>query len=233
MITRDQFMEFFRDENFNELMSADDCVEVFRTCMKGNGDFTKKLLDEILADYSVTHLKITDESQFYFLFGSDAVRIFDEDEDKFVALVKNRDFHYFWSLVEFDNPQQLLAEYDGYDDCMSLTKEQFNKLSQAINESNNNVSTSHLFGVIKKACNIFELEYWQKFDEPILFDDQAKLYYHAFNCKKQTLLFKDLQGNEHSVKIDELDDISIMKEVREALEKWSVSADDMLPSYQP
>lgn len=52
------FMEFFRSDEFNEALSADDCVEVFSTCMKGSSDFTPELLNQIFDDYSV-NLQIT------------------------------------------------------------------------------------------------------------------------------------------------------------------------------
>jgi len=50
---RNEFMEFFRSDEFNEALDANDCVEVFRTCMKGSTDFTPNLLNEIFTDYSV------------------------------------------------------------------------------------------------------------------------------------------------------------------------------------
>ncbi len=52
-ITRDQFMAFFRSDNFYEQMSDDDCREVFATVLKGGSDLTAEFLNEILADYSV------------------------------------------------------------------------------------------------------------------------------------------------------------------------------------
>ena len=56
--SRDNFMEFFRDnEKLNEL-SADDRVEVFSTILSGSSDFKKSLFDTIFSDYSVSHLVI-------------------------------------------------------------------------------------------------------------------------------------------------------------------------------
>ena len=52
-ITRDQFMEFFRSDDFNQQMSVEDCREVFATVLKGSSDFTAEFLNEILSDYSV------------------------------------------------------------------------------------------------------------------------------------------------------------------------------------
>lgn len=57
-IDREQFMEFFRDdEKLNEL-TADDRVEIFRYILLGSSDFTKELLDEILSDYCVENLEV-------------------------------------------------------------------------------------------------------------------------------------------------------------------------------
>jgi len=48
---RDLFMDLFRHEDFNEGMSADDCVEVFSTVLKGSSDITVELLNSVIADY--------------------------------------------------------------------------------------------------------------------------------------------------------------------------------------
>jgi putative ubiquitin-RnfH superfamily antitoxin RatB of RatAB toxin-antitoxin module len=58
LITRNDFMTFFRDdEKLNEL-TVDDRVEIFRTILVGSSDLTKNLLDDILNDYSVSNLEI-------------------------------------------------------------------------------------------------------------------------------------------------------------------------------
>lgn len=59
-ITRNDFMAFFRDDEQLNTLSTDDRVEVFAQVMVGASDFTKKLLDEILSDYSVGNLEIID-----------------------------------------------------------------------------------------------------------------------------------------------------------------------------
>jgi len=57
-ITREEFMDFFRDdEKLNEL-TVDDRVEIFRTILIGGSDLTKDLLNEILSDYSVSNLDV-------------------------------------------------------------------------------------------------------------------------------------------------------------------------------
>ena len=62
-ISRVDFMKFFRDdEKLNEL-TADDRIEIFRTILLGNSDFTKELLDDILEDYSVSNLEVIEHSE--------------------------------------------------------------------------------------------------------------------------------------------------------------------------
>lgn len=58
LISREDFMKFFRDdEKLNEL-SVDDRIEIFKTILIGNSDVTKDLLNNILVDYSVYNLEI-------------------------------------------------------------------------------------------------------------------------------------------------------------------------------
>jgi len=57
-LTRDDFMEFFRDDEKLNLLSVDDRVEVFSTILLGSSDFKKRLFDEIFSDYCVSHLEV-------------------------------------------------------------------------------------------------------------------------------------------------------------------------------
>lgn len=57
-ITRQQFMEFFRSEEGYNQLTPDDAVEIFSSVLKGSSDFTKELLDKVLADYGVENLKV-------------------------------------------------------------------------------------------------------------------------------------------------------------------------------
>jgi transcriptional regulator with XRE-family HTH domain len=59
-LTREDFMNFFRDDEKLNQLTADDRVEVFRTGLIGSSDFTKELLNEILSDYCVCHLEIVE-----------------------------------------------------------------------------------------------------------------------------------------------------------------------------
>ena len=57
-INREEFMQFFRDdEKLNEL-TPDDRDEIFRTILLGSCDITKNLLEEIISDYCVSDLKV-------------------------------------------------------------------------------------------------------------------------------------------------------------------------------
>jgi metal-responsive CopG/Arc/MetJ family transcriptional regulator len=58
LISREQFMEYFRSDDFNNQVDSDDCIEVFATVMKGSSDFTVELLEEILSDYGVEHIEV-------------------------------------------------------------------------------------------------------------------------------------------------------------------------------
>lgn len=57
-INREEFMQFFRDdEKLNEL-TPDDRIEIFRTILVGSSDFTKELIEDVMSDYSVSNLKV-------------------------------------------------------------------------------------------------------------------------------------------------------------------------------
>ena len=51
--TREQFMEFFRSDRLHEVLTAEDCREIFMSIMKGASDFddAEELFNEILRDY--------------------------------------------------------------------------------------------------------------------------------------------------------------------------------------
>ena len=57
-ITRQQFLEFFRSDDYYDQLSTDDCIEVFRTALKGASDITAELLNEIISDYGVGNLEV-------------------------------------------------------------------------------------------------------------------------------------------------------------------------------
>lgn len=57
-ITREDFMDFFRDNDKLNTLSVDDRIEVFSTILTGGSDFKKKLFDEIFSDYGITNLEV-------------------------------------------------------------------------------------------------------------------------------------------------------------------------------
>ena len=57
-LSREDFMNFFRDDEKLNALSPDDRMEIFASILLGASDFSKELLDEILSDYGVTHLSI-------------------------------------------------------------------------------------------------------------------------------------------------------------------------------
>jgi hypothetical protein len=57
-ITRQDFMDFFRDDEILNQLTADDRVEIFSQVLTGSSDITKELLVELLSDYSVGNLEV-------------------------------------------------------------------------------------------------------------------------------------------------------------------------------
>lgn len=57
-LTREQFMEFFRNDDLLNTLSTDDRFEVFASILPGNSDFTQDLFGKLFADYCVDHLRI-------------------------------------------------------------------------------------------------------------------------------------------------------------------------------
>ena len=55
---RNQFMNFFRDNDKLNLLSADDRVEIFKTILLGSSDITKQLLDELIIDYCIENIDV-------------------------------------------------------------------------------------------------------------------------------------------------------------------------------
>lgn len=57
-ITREQFMEFFRNDDSLNLLSTDDRLELFSSILVGNSDFKLELFEQLFADYGVNHLTV-------------------------------------------------------------------------------------------------------------------------------------------------------------------------------
>lgn len=56
--TRDEFMEFFRNDIKLNTLSVDDRIEVFSTILLGSSDITAKLLNDLIDDYCVEGLEV-------------------------------------------------------------------------------------------------------------------------------------------------------------------------------
>lgn len=57
-MTRDNFMQFFRDDKKLNELSVDDRIEIFNSILVGSSDITKKLLDNLISDYCVGNLEV-------------------------------------------------------------------------------------------------------------------------------------------------------------------------------
>lgn len=58
--TREVFMNAFRDDRVLDTLSVEDRKEIFLQVLLGSSDITKELLDELLSDYEISNLKITE-----------------------------------------------------------------------------------------------------------------------------------------------------------------------------
>ncbi|MGB5982553.1 MAG: hypothetical protein WBG46_10470 [Nonlabens sp.] len=59
-IDRHDFMEFFRDYEKLNTLSNDDRVEIFIYVLPGSSDITKELLDELISDFCVSNLEVSE-----------------------------------------------------------------------------------------------------------------------------------------------------------------------------
>lgn len=60
-ISREEFMNYFRDDEKLNKLTPDDREEIFRTVLLGSSDITKRLFDDILSDYSVSNLEVIEK----------------------------------------------------------------------------------------------------------------------------------------------------------------------------
>ena len=60
LFTRQDFMDFFRNDDKLCELSTDDRIEVFKTILVGSTDITKDLLDGLLCDYGVGNLEVVE-----------------------------------------------------------------------------------------------------------------------------------------------------------------------------
>lgn len=58
VITRDQFMDAFRSNEFLNSLTPDDRREIFSQVLLGSSDLTKEFLEKVLQDYNVSNIEI-------------------------------------------------------------------------------------------------------------------------------------------------------------------------------
>ncbi len=51
-ISREQFLDYYRSDQYSQEMSADDCLEVFLGSIKGSSDLTQDNMSSLFSDYS-------------------------------------------------------------------------------------------------------------------------------------------------------------------------------------
>lgn len=56
--TRDDFMDFFRNDDLLNQLANDDRLEIFAQILAGSSDITKSLLEDLISDYSVGGLEV-------------------------------------------------------------------------------------------------------------------------------------------------------------------------------
>ena len=58
-MTREDFMNFFRDDEKLSTLSVDDRIEIFLQILPGGSDITEDLLNELISDYQVANLEVS------------------------------------------------------------------------------------------------------------------------------------------------------------------------------
>lgn len=73
------------------------------------------------------------KTKTFYLFGTDAVREFQESQDsKAVAEIIRNNGGQLYSIGLYDNTSELLSAYDGWNDFLELSEEDFNAISDAL-----------------------------------------------------------------------------------------------------
>lgn len=62
IMTRSDFMSFFRDDDKLNQLTVDDRIEVFKSILVGSSDITVELLNELLSDYNISDITIKNET---------------------------------------------------------------------------------------------------------------------------------------------------------------------------
>jgi hypothetical protein len=134
MMTRDEFMEFFRSDAYSELLSPDDKVEVIVGALQGDGDVVNKVFQKVLDEYSIdAEVRVfpRGEIQRYYIAGSEAINTYYEHMG-----VESLDFSdpsfgtvFRVNLVTDYNPAgKVLEAIDGWFDWVEITETEYNEI---------------------------------------------------------------------------------------------------------
>lgn len=80
-MNRDEFMDFFRDDDKLNSLSTEDRIEVFETILPGDTDISKERLNNLLGEYSVDGI---------WIFSDDDLK---EQADELALEVINTNYH--------------------------------------------------------------------------------------------------------------------------------------------
>jgi len=58
-MTREDFMNFFRDDEKLSTLSVEDKIEIFVQILPSGSDITEELLNELILNYQVSNLKVS------------------------------------------------------------------------------------------------------------------------------------------------------------------------------
>lgn len=61
--TRDDFMQFLRDESKVNQLTREERTEIFRYALIGDSDFTVKLFEDLFEKYDLKHLEVIDHAE--------------------------------------------------------------------------------------------------------------------------------------------------------------------------
>jgi hypothetical protein len=82
---------------------------------------------------TATENKYAMKTKTFYLFGTDAVREFQESQDsKAVAKIIRNSGGQLYSIGLYDHSSELLSAYDGWNDFIELSEENFNAISDAL-----------------------------------------------------------------------------------------------------
>lgn len=140
MINRNQFMEFFRSDEYSNQLDNNDKEEIFRGSLSGSSDFSVELINEVLSDHKVQDIVAVSKKRRYFIFGEQATAIILEYgiENLILMYIKNElDDFYIYEWHPDSSPADILDKYSGYGNFYEIRK---NEAKALIELKNLNIS---------------------------------------------------------------------------------------------